>query len=133
MTSAVPGTFLIHRKTEQMRCRAGLGRTRGVFVLGVSIGSLALPVGRDGDDASPPRPRRCPRVAHEVAKRAETSLNLMRFATARSQLFLAIIFKVQRFFRDLGSQFDSLYPHQERSGFFQVVFVLVVREIVIIR
>lgn len=30
-------------------------------------------------------------------------------------------------------EFDSPYPHQERSGFCQVVFVLVVREIVVIR
>ena len=30
-------------------------------------------------------------------------------------------------------EFDSLYPHQERSGFCQVVFVWVVREIVVTR
>jgi hypothetical protein len=50
-----------------------------------------------------------------------------------SWLNRAKIGRVERYLDRDHPEFDSLYPHQERSGFFQVVFVLVVREIVSMR
>ena len=40
---------------------------------------------------------------------------------------------VERYLGPAGWEFDSPYPHQERSRFSEVVFVLVVREIVVMR
>jgi hypothetical protein len=50
-----------------------------------------------------------------------------------SWLNRAKIGRVERFLDHDYPEFDSLYPHQERSRFSEVVFVLVAREIVIIR